>query len=198
MIGLTMRSVTWNRFPIKNLWLIPCFFPLWSEITSTLSDWSQSTNHFWTALWISNGSFSLEFHYGCFPYFLLFLHGYLWNLVILCLKFGFPNIFSTLTQFPSFTILKRNSPVVESCFTVGLILEPREGWIVASSMLTPRQTNRPKRAVTSMFMKVTYVSLVWSFPSPCFGWLCSHVAVVLAWLLHYPHRCIALDLNIHG
>ena len=33
MIGLTMRSVTWNRFPIKNLWLIPCFFHLWSEVT---------------------------------------------------------------------------------------------------------------------------------------------------------------------
>jgi len=35
MIGLTMRSVTWNRFPIKNLWLIPCFFHLWSEVTWT-------------------------------------------------------------------------------------------------------------------------------------------------------------------
>ena len=35
MIGLTMRSVTWNRFPIKNLWLIPCFFHLWSEVTSS-------------------------------------------------------------------------------------------------------------------------------------------------------------------
>ena len=33
MIGLTMRSVTWNRFPIKNLLLIPCFFHLWSEFT---------------------------------------------------------------------------------------------------------------------------------------------------------------------
>jgi len=33
MIGLTMRSVTWNRFPIKNLWLIPCFLHLWSEVT---------------------------------------------------------------------------------------------------------------------------------------------------------------------
>jgi len=43
MIGLTMRSVTWNRFPIKNLWLIPCFFHLWSEVT-----WIQicaSLNH---------------------------------------------------------------------------------------------------------------------------------------------------------
>ena len=28
-----MRSVTWNRFPIKHLWLIPCFFHLWSEVT---------------------------------------------------------------------------------------------------------------------------------------------------------------------
>ena len=33
MIGLTIHSVTWNRFPIKNLWLIPCFFHLWSEVT---------------------------------------------------------------------------------------------------------------------------------------------------------------------
>ena len=33
MIGLTMRSVTWNRFPIKHLWLIPCFFHLWSGVT---------------------------------------------------------------------------------------------------------------------------------------------------------------------
>jgi len=42
-IGLTMGSVTWNRFPIKNLWLIPCFFHLWSEVT-----WIQtcaSLNH---------------------------------------------------------------------------------------------------------------------------------------------------------
>jgi len=28
-----MRSVTWNRFPIKNLWLTLCFFHLWSEVT---------------------------------------------------------------------------------------------------------------------------------------------------------------------
>jgi len=40
--------------------------------------------------------------------------------------------------------------------SVGLILEPRVGWIVTSSMLTPRQTNRPKRALTSMCMEVTY------------------------------------------
>jgi len=48
-------------------------------------------------------------------------------------------------------------PVVESCFSVGLILEPREGWIVTSSMLTPRQTNRPKRASISMCMEVSYM-----------------------------------------
>jgi len=41
-------------------------------------------------------------------------------------------------------------------FSVSLILEPREEWIVTSSMLTPRQTNRPKRAVTSMCMEVIY------------------------------------------
>ena len=28
-------SVTWNRLPIKNLRLIPCFFHLWSEVTCT-------------------------------------------------------------------------------------------------------------------------------------------------------------------
>jgi len=33
MIGLTMRSVTWNRFPIKNLWWIPCFFHLWGKVS---------------------------------------------------------------------------------------------------------------------------------------------------------------------
>ena len=52
--------------------------------------------------------------------------------------------------------MKLNSPVVESCFSVGLILEPREVWIVTSSLLTPRQTNWPKRALTSMCMEVTY------------------------------------------
>jgi len=53
--------------------------------------------------------------------------------------------------------LKRNVPVVESCFSVGLILQPPEGWIATSSMLTPPQTNRPKRALTSMCMEVTYM-----------------------------------------
>jgi len=41
-------------------------------------------------------------------------------------------------------------------FRVGFILEPREGWIATSSMLTPRQTNRPERALISMCMGVTY------------------------------------------
>jgi len=41
-------------------------------------------------------------------------------------------------------------------FSVGLILEPREGWIVTSSMLTSRQTNRPKRPLTSICMEATY------------------------------------------
>jgi len=43
MIGLTMRSVTWNRFPIKNLWLIPCFFHLWSEVTWSTNCFSISS-----------------------------------------------------------------------------------------------------------------------------------------------------------
>ena len=33
LIGLTMRSVTWNRFPIQNSRLIPCLCHLWSEAT---------------------------------------------------------------------------------------------------------------------------------------------------------------------
>jgi len=36
-------QIEWNWFPIKNLWLIPCFFHLWSEVT-----WIQicaSLNH---------------------------------------------------------------------------------------------------------------------------------------------------------
>jgi len=56
------------------------------------------------------------------------------------------------------------SGVIEACatqlclhtFNVGLILEPREGCIATSSMLTPSQMNRPKRALTSMCMEVTY------------------------------------------
>jgi len=56
------------------------------------------------------------------------------------------------------------SGTIEACmarlcshtFSVGLILKPREGWIVTSSMLTPRETNRPKKALTSMCMEVTY------------------------------------------
>ena len=41
-------------------------------------------------------------------------------------------------------------------FSVGFILEPREGWIVTSWILTPRQTNRPKTTFTSMCMEVIY------------------------------------------
>ena len=41
-------------------------------------------------------------------------------------------------------------------FSVGLILELWEGWIVKSQMVIPRQTNRPKRAPTSMCMEVSY------------------------------------------
>ena len=48
------------------------------------------------------------------------------------------------------------TPLCSHTFSVGLILEPREGWIVTSLMLTPRQTNRPKSALTSMCMEVTY------------------------------------------
>jgi len=41
-------------------------------------------------------------------------------------------------------------------FIVGWILKPGEGWIVTSSRLTPRQTNRPKIALTSMCMEVNF------------------------------------------
>jgi len=37
------------------------------------------------------------------------------------------------------------------------------------------------------------VSLAWSFPSPCFGRLCLHVAVTLAWLLHHFPSSKSLD-----
>ena len=39
----------------------------------------------------------------------------------------------------------------------------------------------------------SFVSLAWSFLSPCFGCLCSHVEFVLAWLLHlfYPHVTVS-------
>ena len=37
------------------------------------------------------------------------------------------------------------------------------------------------------------VALAWSFPSPCFGRLCSHVAVALAWLLHHLPSSKSLD-----
>jgi len=70
--------------------------------------------------------------------------------------------------------LKRNSPVVESCFSVGLIQEPREGWIVTSSMLTPHQANSAKESSNfHVHGSHIQVSLAWSFPSPCFGRLCS-------------------------
>ena len=57
------------------------------------------------------------------------------------------------------------SGAIEACatrlylhtFIVGLILELREGWIVTSSMLTPRQTNRAKRALSSICMEVTHM-----------------------------------------
>jgi len=51
--------------------------------------------------------------------------------------------------------LERVRPGCVHTPSVGLILEPQEGWIVTSLMLTPHQTNRPKRAFTSMFMEVT-------------------------------------------
>ena len=39
------------------------------------------------------------------------------------------------------------------------------------------------------------VSLAWSFPSPCFGRLCSHAAVARAWLLHSPNVFIVGYFN---
>ena len=43
MIGLTMRNVTWNRFPTKNLWMIPCFFHLeWSYLNTDMRKFETS------------------------------------------------------------------------------------------------------------------------------------------------------------
>jgi len=50
MIGLTMRSVTWNRFYIKNLWLIPCFCHLWSEVTCKLFRYVYLLQHQYSAM----------------------------------------------------------------------------------------------------------------------------------------------------
>ena len=58
--------------------------------------------------------------------------------------------------------LKRNSSVVESCFSVGRI---------------------GQRVLLLPCAWKSLISVAWSFPSPCFGRLCSHVAVTLAWLL---------------
>jgi len=53
------------------------------------------------------------------------------------------------------------------------------------AFMSARQTNRPKRALTSMCMEITYMCrLLGLFLSPCFVWLCFHVAVMLAWLPH--------------
>ena len=38
-----------------------------------------------------------------------------------------------------------------------------------------------------------YLSLAWSFPSPSFGRLCSHVAVALAWLPHLSKHALTLN-----
>jgi len=48
-------------------------------------------------------------------------------------------------------------PVVFAHLQCGIDPKLRKGWIVRSLMLSPRQTtNRPRRALTSMFMEVTY------------------------------------------
>jgi len=70
-----------------------------------------------------------------------------------------------------------------------------EGIVLIQPGATPRQTNRPKRALTSMCMEVT-LSVACLVPSPCFGRLCSYVAVVLAWLLH--HFPSSKSLNCHS
>jgi len=54
------------------------------------------------------------------------------------------------------TLRSMCDPVVFAHIQCGIDPKPREGWIVRSLMLSPRQTNRPRRALTSMFMEVTY------------------------------------------
>ena len=73
------------------------------------SDRSQSTNHSWPAPWNSNGSCSLGFYVGCFLYFLLFFHGFNWNLVILCLKFGFQAFLQNWHNFQTWSHLHSQS-----------------------------------------------------------------------------------------
>ena len=79
---------------------------------------------------------------------------------------------ATYVIHPSYSRRCPLSGTIEACvtwlcshtFSVGFILQPRGGWIVTSSMLTPHQTNRPKRALASMCMEVTCVAcLVFPF-----------------------------------
>ena len=82
------------------------------------------------------------------------------------------------------------------------MLEPREGWIMTSSMLTPHQTNRPKRALTSMCMEVTYkcrllglsLLLVWSTLFTCSG--CTGVTATLLFYLVWERRYRCKQTNI--
>jgi len=63
----------------------------------------------WPAPWNSNGSCSLGFYVGCFLYFLLFFHGFNWNLVILCLKFGFQAFLQNWHNFQTWSHLHSQS-----------------------------------------------------------------------------------------
>jgi len=70
------------------------------------------------------------------------------------------NFLATVLQSKSTLINRLNEAcatrLCSHTFSVEFILEPREGWLVTSSMLTPPQTNRPKRALTTMCVEVTY------------------------------------------
>jgi len=87
--------------------------------------------------------------------------------------------FPSTSYFFSFCLVctvKRNSPVVESCFSVGLILEPREGWIVTSSMLNARQIGQRElllpcawKSLITVACLVFPFSLLWPSLLICIG-----------------------------
>ena len=74
--------------------------------------------------------------------------------------------------------------------TCSVGLNPETSMALTKAVPSARQSFRPKRALTSTCIEVTFkCRLLWSFPSPCFGRFYLHVAVALAWLLHRLYAC---------
>ena len=94
---------------------------------------------------------------------------------------------------PGFKILVGEACATRLCshtFSVGLILEPREGWIVTSSMLTSRQTNRQRKlflpsawkSLVSVACLVFPCSLLWPTLLTCSG----RASVTTTWVkIHF-------------